>query len=135
MVQVRVEESGATAAESASARRQSVIEDLAGLEEAAAAVRGNLAPPEDRVSLARRHLESGGPAADLPRVAHVMEERAAVNAALAEMQQARHRSQRSLFLLAVDEGFSLAEIARTWGISRQLVSRMTREEPGHGAPA
>jgi DNA-directed RNA polymerase specialized sigma24 family protein len=64
-----------------------------------------------------------------------MEERAAVNAALAEMQQARHRSQRSLFLLAADEGFSLAEIARTWGISRQLVSRMTKEEPGQGAPA
>jgi DNA-directed RNA polymerase specialized sigma24 family protein len=68
-------------------------------------------------------------------VAHVMEQRAKVNACLADMQQARHRSQRSLFLLAVDEGFSLAEIARTWGISRQLVSRMTKEEPGQGSPA
>lgn len=135
MMQVRVVQSGATPAESPSVRRQSVIKDLAGLEEAAATVRASLAQLEDRVSLARRHLESGGPAGDLQRVAHVMEERAAVNAALAEMQQARHRSQRSLFLLAVDEGFSLAEIARTWGISRQLVSRMTKEEPGQGAPA
>jgi hypothetical protein len=135
MMQVRVVQGEATPVQSPSARRQSVIKDLAGLEEAAATVRASLAQLEDRVSLARRHLENGGPAADLPRVAHVMEERAAVNAALAEMQQARHRAQRSLFLLAADEGFSLAEIARTWGISRQLVSRMTKEEPGQGAPA
>jgi len=134
-MQVRVGQPEATPAESPSARRPSVIVDLAGLEQATTAVRARLTQLEDRVSLARRHLESGGPAADLPRVAHVMEERAAVNAALAEMQQARHRAQRSLFLLAVEEGFSLAEIARTWGISRQLVSRMTKEEPGQGSPA
>src|ERR1700691_5010814 len=118
MMQVRVVQGGAPPAESPPVRRQAVIKDLAGLEEAAATVRASLAQLEDRVSLARRHLESGGPAGDLQRVAHVMEERAAVKAALAG-----------------DEGFSLAEIARTWGISRQLVSRMTKEEPGQGAPA
>jgi DNA-directed RNA polymerase specialized sigma24 family protein len=134
-MQVRVVQPGATPAESPSARRRSVIEDLVELEAAAATVRASLAQLEDRVSLARQLIQSGGPIADLPRVAHVMEERAAVNAALADMQQARHRSQRSLFLLAVEEGFTLADIARTWGISRQLVSRMTKEEPGRGSPA
>jgi DNA-directed RNA polymerase specialized sigma24 family protein len=135
MMQVRTGQLEATRSENQSDSRRDVIEGLSGLEAASADLRASLLQLEERVLRARQHLEGGGPAADLPRVAHVMEQRAEVNACLADMQQARHRSQRSLFLLAVDEGFSLAEIARTWGISRQLVSRMTKEEPGQGSPA
>jgi len=121
-------------AESPSTFRQEVIDSLEELKAAAAKLRASLSRLEERVERGRQLLREGGAIADLPRVAHVMEERAAVNAAMAEMQQARHRSQRSMFLLAVEEGFSLAEIARTWGISRQLVSRMTKEPPGQGSP-
>lgn len=134
-MQVRIGQPAATHADSPSALRQDVIDTLGELEAASAELRASLLQLEERVKRAHDHLQGGGPAADLPRVAHVMEERAAVNASLAEMQQARHRSQRSLFLLAVEEGFSLAEVARTWGISRQLVSRMTKEQPGQGLPA
>lgn len=127
-IQVRPSETGpAEQAETPSALRQNVVADLLELENAVSVLRAKLSLLETRVERARLHLAAGGPAADLPRVAHVMESRAEVNAALAEVQQTRHRSQRSLFLLAVEEGFSLAEIARTWGISRQLVSRMTKE--------
>jgi hypothetical protein len=55
--------------------------------------------------------------------------REALNAGAARVRRARHDVQRAMFLLATAEGFSLAEIARTWRVSRQLVSRMTKEEP------
>jgi DNA-directed RNA polymerase specialized sigma24 family protein len=114
--------------------REDVVDALHELEGTVSTLRAKLLQLETRVERARHHLEGGGAAADLPRVAHVMESRADVNAAMGDLQRARHRSQRSLFLLAADEGFSLAEIARTWGISRQLVSRMTKEAPGEGTP-
>ena len=134
-MQVRTGQPEATRSENQGELRRDVIDGLRELEAASSSLRSSLLLLEERVQRARHHLVGGGPVADLPRVAHVMEQRAKVNACLADMQQARHRSQRSLFLLAVDEGFSLAEIARTWGISRQLVSRMTKEEPGQGSPA
>jgi hypothetical protein len=55
--------------------------------------------------------------------------REALNAGAARVRRARHDFQRAMFLLAMAEGASLAEIARTWRVSRQLVSRMTKEEP------
>ncbi|HXQ18470.1 MAG TPA: hypothetical protein VN781_02470 [Acidimicrobiales bacterium] len=126
-MQIQTKPSDAEPAAAPSALRQDVVADLLELQQAVSALRAKLSLLESRVERARLHLAAGGPAADLPRVAHVMESRAEVNGALAEVQRMRHRSQRSLFLLAVEEGFSLAEIARTWGISRQLVSRMTKE--------
>lgn len=134
-MQVRTGQPETTPSENQGDLRRDVIEGLRELEAAAASLRASLLQLEERVQRTRHHLEGGGPAADLPRVAHVMEQRARVNACLADMQHVRHRSQRSLFMLAVEEGFSLAEIARAWGISRQLVSRMTKEEPGQGSPA
>ena len=55
--------------------------------------------------------------------------REAMNVGAARVRRARHDYQRAMFLLAMAEGSSLAEIARTWRVSRQLVSRMTKEEP------
>jgi hypothetical protein len=51
-----------------------------------------------------------------------------VNSAAARLRKARHDFQRAMFLLAIAEGSSLAEIGRTWRVSRQLVSRMTKEK-------
>jgi len=121
--------------DSHSALRQTVIADLRELEESVSKLRAKLQLLETRVERGRLHLEAGGTAGDLSRVSQVMEVRAEANAALTEMQQARHRAQRSLFLLTAEEGYSLAEIARSWGISRQLVSRMTKEQPAEGSPA
>ena len=44
-----------------------------------------------------------------------------------EVQGARHRAQQAQFKLAAAEGATMAEIARGWGVSRQLVSRMVKE--------
>ena len=53
--------------------------------------------------------------------------RASVADALAALERARHDAQRLLFQLLHAEGMTLAEIGRSYGISRQLVSRLVNE--------
>jgi DNA-directed RNA polymerase specialized sigma24 family protein len=85
----------------------------------------------DRLRTQARHLrpqiERGAKASDLTHSLRISDCRAAVSQALTRIEKARHQFQRAMFLLAAAEGASLADIARAWGISRQLVSRMTRE--------
>jgi DNA-binding transcriptional regulator LsrR (DeoR family) len=54
--------------------------------------------------------------------------RQALNVAVERVRKGRHELLRAMFLLALNEGSSRAEIARVWHVSRQLVSRMTGEE-------
>jgi len=53
--------------------------------------------------------------------------RAAVSDALTELERSRHDVQRVLFRLLHAEGWTLADIGRSYGISRQLVSRLVNE--------
>jgi len=41
--------------------------------------------------------------------------------------RARHTAQHAIVGLAVSEGVSRGELARVWGVSRQLVSRLAKE--------
>ncbi len=54
--------------------------------------------------------------------------RLTLNTAIERVRKGRHELLRAMFLLALDEGSSRAEIARAWHVSRQLVSRMTGED-------
>jgi DNA-directed RNA polymerase sigma subunit (sigma70/sigma32) len=47
--------------------------------------------------------------------------------ALAELERCRHDVQRLLFQILHSEGQTLADIGRSFGISRQLVSRLVNE--------
>jgi DNA-directed RNA polymerase specialized sigma24 family protein len=75
----------------------------------------------------RPQLERGAKASDLTHSLRISDCRGAVSEGLTRIEKARHQFQRAMFLLAAAEGASLADIARAWGISRQLVSRMTKE--------
>jgi hypothetical protein len=72
-------------------------------------------------------IESGARSLDMAQSMGLADRREILNAAGARMQKARHEFQRAMFLLALAEGASRAEIARVWRVSRQLVSRMTGE--------
>jgi hypothetical protein len=75
-------------------------------------------------------IERGGSSVlEVAEATGLADHREALNAGAARVRRARHDVQRAMFLLAMAEGSSLAEIARTWRVSRQLVSRMTKEEP------
>jgi len=77
--------------------------------------------------LARRHAEAGRPMIELEDVIKPESLRTAVHDALADLERTRHDAQRLLFQLLRGEGVTLADIARGYGISRQLVSRLVNE--------
>jgi hypothetical protein len=73
-------------------------------------------------------VERGASALDVARSMCLADRREIVNSSASRLRKARHDFQRAMFLLAIAEGSSLAEIGRTWRVSRQLVSRMTKEQ-------
>ena len=73
-------------------------------------------------------IESGASALQLAESMGLADRREALNTAAERMRRSRHELQRSMFLLALAEGASRAEIARVWRVYRQLVSRMVENK-------
>jgi hypothetical protein len=73
-------------------------------------------------------VEYGSTALELAESMGLADRRENLNAAADRMRKSRHDFQRAMFLLALAEGSSRAEIARVWRVSRQLVSRMAGEQ-------
>jgi DNA-directed RNA polymerase specialized sigma subunit len=86
-----------------------------------------LADARNAREVARDIVLSGQPLADLGDAVEMRETRASLADELADLERARHEAQRLLFRLLQIEGRTLAEIARMYGISRQLVSRLVNE--------
>jgi hypothetical protein len=77
-------------------------------------------------------VQSGRSALELAESMSLADRRERLNMAADRMRRSRHEFQRSMFLLALAEGASRAQIARVWRVSRQLVSRMAGEQVDHG---
>jgi AraC-like DNA-binding protein len=82
---------------------------------------------ETSVRRARRLIEAHHPSHDVAVKISAAQGRAATTSMIDEVQRARHRAHQAGFKLAVAEGCTMADIARDWGVSRQLVSRIVRE--------
>ncbi len=50
-----------------------------------------------------------------------------VNEALDALTEARHEVRLAITMAGMEEGMSIGEIGRAWGISRQLASRFAKE--------
>jgi ribosomal protein S20 len=109
------------------ALRQDAIRTLREMEEAIVRTRAQLKFMETLMRRVRRLVENGGSATEVANQAHAASARAATSDIIKEVQAARHRAQQAQFKLAAAEGSTMAEIARGWGVSRQLVSRMVKE--------
>ena len=83
--------------------------------------------------VARELIESGRPLVDLEQVLDPSPLRASLGEALADLERTRHDAQRLLFRVLHAEGQTLADIGRTYGISRQLVSRLVNEPEPNSA--
>jgi DNA-directed RNA polymerase sigma subunit (sigma70/sigma32) len=84
--------------------------------------------------VARDLVEGGRPIVEFEQLMEPLPLRTSLSEALAELERTRHAAQRYLFLLLQAEGKTLADIGRTYGISRQLVSRLVNEpDPSHAA--
>ncbi len=53
--------------------------------------------------------------------------RSALTGAMKEFEATRHQARLALVAMSVEEGSSIAEIGRSWGVSRQLASRWVQE--------
>jgi hypothetical protein len=109
------------------ALREDSIRALDEMEAAIIRTRNQLKFMETLMRRVRRMLETGRSATDVAKVANAAHARAATSEIIREVQAARHRAQQAQFKLAAAEGSTMAEIARAWGVSRQLVSRMVKE--------
>lgn len=109
------------------ALRQEAIRELTEFEAAIVKTRNQLKFMENVMRRVRKMTESGRSASEVAEAVDFAQGRAATSAVIREIQAARHRAQRAQFKLSAAEGATMAEIARRWGVSRQLVSRMVKE--------
>jgi hypothetical protein len=111
--------------------RAVAVSDLDLLLESAAALRAELRGFETALRKVRRHLARASPAADLHKVLDIVTARETLTSVAGVFQTIRHTSRISIFRVQAAEGMSVGAIARDWGLSRQLVSRMLqhREPP------
>ena len=112
---------------SVEAIRRQALHDLDALIEVTAEARRDLRSYQTALERNRRNLAQGGRASDIAMF-NVRAVRATTTERLKCLERARNASRRSLWRLHAAQGETIADIARTWGLSRQLVSR----EVGHG---
>ncbi len=84
--------------------------------------------------IVREHMAQGGRLSDLEHIIQPGPLRASVSNGIVELERTRHEAQRLLFQLLQAEGQSMTDIGRTWGISRQLVSRLVNEVTEDASP-
>jgi DNA-directed RNA polymerase specialized sigma subunit len=89
---------------------------------------------EEARAVVRRHLAQGGTVSDVENFLEPEPLRAALSDAITELERARHESQRLMFRLLHSEGRTMTDIGRTYGISRQLVSRLINEPEPQSVP-
>ena len=71
----------------------------------------------------REHLANGGRVDETPALFDLRSVRRTLTERLNSLERTRHAARLTLWRLQVMEGTTIAEIARMWGFSRQLVSR------------
>jgi DNA-binding phage protein len=108
------------------ALQRHALDDLDALVEAVAEARKDLRSYQAVIEKNRRHLAQGGRASDMAVRFNVQGVRASLTDRLEGVERRRNASRISLWRLQVSEGRTIAEIARIWGLSRQLISRALR---------
>lgn len=108
---------------STDALRSQALADLGALIQAAAEARRDLRSYQSALEKNFRHLTGGGRVSEMNSLFDVSGVRTSLTARLNHVERARSISRLSLWRLQLTEGTTIAEIARLWGFSRQLVSR------------
>ena len=103
------------------------LDALDELESALAALRDQMQRLQTTIRRSRRFLAAGGLSTGLSDLTNIPEHRAADEKALRDVEAARLRTQHALYRLGAEDGVSAAALGRTWGVSRQLVSRILND--------
>jgi hypothetical protein len=105
------------------ALRDTAIADINALIDDVTATRADLRSYQSVLEKNRRHLERGGRIDETPALFNIQAERIALTERLGSLERTRAAARLALWRLQVAEGATIAEVARVWGFSRQLVSR------------
>jgi hypothetical protein len=95
--------------------------------ESAAVLRTELRGFETAIRKVRRYVVKGVPADEMKNIVDMRAAREALTQAATDFETARHAGRNAVFRLQAASGMSKGAIAREWGLSRQLVSRMMQE--------
>jgi hypothetical protein len=99
-------------------------QDADALLDACTALRRELVAYEREVRRMRARVLKGKPNPAPEVVPELVAARHRFNDSFDELERCRRRWRTTYFQLQIDSGMSLGAIAREWGLSRQLVSRL-----------
>jgi hypothetical protein len=77
-----------------------------------------------------RMLDRGVEINEALRVLNAAERRQRMTDRLSELEACRHQLRLSITVAGLEEGMSIGDIGRAFGVSRQLASRMAKEARG-----
>jgi hypothetical protein len=117
------------------AQREALRGELDNLLHVAANTRAALSEVEERVSRTR-DLAAEGSSVEVFLTSFTEPGRASTDltAAINALERARRRTRRQIVFMGRAEGLSLGQLAAFWGVSRQLISRLTREPLDEDGP-
>jgi DNA invertase Pin-like site-specific DNA recombinase len=104
--------------------RREYLDALDALDDADRQLRAQLGRARRNRALLRKHLANGGAAAGCGKVLDVRGATNQFDGAVGSLLAERRRAQKAMYQLSAAEGMTATEIARTWGVSRQFVSRI-----------
>jgi len=107
--------------------RGQALAGLADFQNEAAALRQSLRHYETIIGQVRREVEHGTPLHEVMEKIGVAARRLDLVERLTRFEDARHRMRVACFRLSHLEGLNISDIARLWGISRQLAARFIKE--------
>ncbi|HXY45253.1 MAG TPA: hypothetical protein VEH29_13775 [Acidimicrobiales bacterium] len=106
--------------------RTAVVERMEVVVKASKDARQALCEAETAIEQFARHLANGSSVRDAFTALRVGDLRKALQDHLEALERARLESRRAVIALGLSEGSSLGELARLWGLSRQLVTRIAK---------
>jgi len=104
--------------------RREYLDAIDALDAADQRLRVQLSRARRSRALLRSHLMNGGDAAGCREILDLRQASGDFDGAVSDLMAERRRAQRAMYQLSEAEGMNATEIARTWGVSRQFVSRV-----------
>lgn len=100
---------------------------LEGLIDSTVALRRQLVTHEEVCRRVLSDVQSGLPMGCVLPSVQADNWRSALTEAIKGFEMTRHHARLVLVAMSLEEGCTIAEVARTWGVSRQLASRWVQE--------
>jgi hypothetical protein len=110
-----------------SAARDAVIADIHRLMASGQELRDQLLESWSGFAVGLDLLEQGTPLSEALTDLHTAERRVHMTERLAEFDECRHRLRISITAAGLEEGMSIGDIGRAFGVSRQLAARFAKE--------